>query len=105
MRSSSKLMFCGDRAFSVAAPRLWNNLPLNIGSARTHFKSFVGLAFNTLNINILVLTALVVVLVVFIDLLFFSIFYCIIILHLFALEAFCIVKHFVELWTVWKCAI
>lgn len=44
----------GDRAFSAAAPRLWNNLPLSIRSAQSlHcFKSslktyFFKLAFNT----------------------------------------------------------
>uniref|UniRef100_A0A669BFN4 Reverse transcriptase domain-containing protein n=1 Tax=Oreochromis niloticus TaxID=8128 RepID=A0A669BFN4_ORENI len=64
MRSSSKLMLSiprtnlksrGDRSFSVAGPRLWNSLPLNIRSAQTleQFKSllkthFYALAFNTL---------------------------------------------------------
>lgn len=50
----SKLKTRGDRAFSVAGPRLWNALPLHIRAADSveHFKSFLkthlfALAFNT----------------------------------------------------------
>ena len=39
----SKLKSRGDRAFSVAGPRLWNSLPLQVRSALTleHFKSLL----------------------------------------------------------------
>uniref|UniRef100_A0A8C6UH90 Reverse transcriptase domain-containing protein n=1 Tax=Neogobius melanostomus TaxID=47308 RepID=A0A8C6UH90_9GOBI len=50
----SKRVTKGDRAFSVAAPKLWNDLPLHIRAAQTldHFKSllkthFYAKAFNT----------------------------------------------------------
>ena len=50
----TKLKLRGDRAFSVAAPKLWNNLPLHIrqASSLSNFKTLLktllfSLAFNT----------------------------------------------------------
>ena len=31
----SSLMSCGDRAFSIAAPRYWNDLPLDLKTSST----------------------------------------------------------------------
>jgi len=62
LRSSNQLLLTvpyskkktrGDRAFSVAAPKLWNNLPANIRQAQTieifksHLKTYLfNLAFS-----------------------------------------------------------
>lgn len=111
MRSSSKLMLSiprtylksrGDRSFSVAGPRLWNSLPLNIRSAQMleHLKSllkkhFYGLAFSThlAPKHFFVFTALVVV--------FLICFYCLIpSLLYFIASLLCILLIFVAFYFV-----
>ena len=44
---TAKLKTCGDRAFSIAAPRQWNNLPLSIRKSpsvaifKRHLKTYL----------------------------------------------------------------